>query len=1041
MNHCVNDAASVSPAPSSSSQGFSPLNPGDRFGDFVVERLLGRGGMGVVYLVRSPDGAPLAVKVMHAGAMSHDLRVRFAREAEFAMKIRHPNLISVYDVGEDPDSGLCYIVMDYVPGGTLTDKLRESGRIPVAKAIWIAQKIAVALEVAHRNGIVHRDVKPDNIMFDEDGTPKLADLGVARFDEEQRTMVTMTGMMIGTPAYMSPEQMIDSHKTDARSDIYSLGVVLYEMLSGKRPNSDSTAVELLAKAIKGEELPDIRTMCPEVSAAVAHVLSLMCASEPGKRPATSMEAAQLLQKAVTGKLLVLPKKVPKASDAASRKTKRTMLPAAFALAAGMAALAVAAVFFRRDFTDVPPKTAAAVATNVVEKVVLETNVVEKVVVATNVVDMSAEKSSSSIKLYSAKVGDYTWYYALENGNAVITRGDGGYSSASMAAVSPLPEGRVEVPAVIDGHKVTAIGGHAFFECEKMTEVVLPEGLKEICGWGAFYRCISLKKLVVPSSLERFCGISAVLFCTNLAEVDLANCRYFEGCSVNGCRNCRFKVSPDNPVYTVKDGAVYSKDMRKLIRWPESNGDLVIPESVREIGGWACHRCPAKEIVFRGPVSKIGQQAFSNMNSLTNAVLPEGVQFINGGMFFYCKELDSVTFPASVQQIGGAVFLKCMKLRTVNMLGSAPIVRSGFLSKTDESLTVVVPKGSTGWLGPGISGLPEKWPLGGEGEARRIVYSDSPPPSSGLGVVAKAQEVGDLQKQPVTKDDLKVRLAGVAVCDAKTGESGKPDAPYVSKSSLHANYRSLDRNRVFVEVCHAHDCYKTPPHTLDRVKEAISMKADILFMSLACTKDGVLFSAERENLEEISNGTGSVGDHTARQMRNFKVKQNGGLTTKGFAALEDMLKIGKGKILFKISGAYDYAEELERLLDRLDAWESVILETWGSVGEMREKFGEAIWRRIRTGEVQIMVVDVSSFWAFRNVAPECSVWGWHINLDANGIRNIPQRIDVGFVYGPGEANRTDDELGWKRALDDGATVFRTNLPVELGRFLKKRGRRK
>ena len=97
--------------------------------------------MGVVYLVRSPDGAPLAVKVMHAGAMSHDLRVRFAREAEFAMKIRHPNLISVYDVGEDPDSGLCYIVMDYVPGGTLTDKLRESGRIPVATSSYTLVKI------------------------------------------------------------------------------------------------------------------------------------------------------------------------------------------------------------------------------------------------------------------------------------------------------------------------------------------------------------------------------------------------------------------------------------------------------------------------------------------------------------------------------------------------------------------------------------------------------------------------------------------------------------------------------------------------------------------------------------------------------------------------------------------------------------------------------------------------------------------------------------------------------------------------------------
>ncbi len=97
----------------------SPLEPGDLFGDYTVERQLGKGNMGTVYLVRSPDGAPFAVKIMHRGKMSHDLRVRFAREAEFAMNSRHKNLISVYDVGEDPDSGLCYIIMEYIPGGTL----------------------------------------------------------------------------------------------------------------------------------------------------------------------------------------------------------------------------------------------------------------------------------------------------------------------------------------------------------------------------------------------------------------------------------------------------------------------------------------------------------------------------------------------------------------------------------------------------------------------------------------------------------------------------------------------------------------------------------------------------------------------------------------------------------------------------------------------------------------------------------------------------------------------------------------------------------
>ena len=356
----------------------SPLKPGDLFGDYTVERMLGKGNMGAVYLVRSPGGTPFAVKIMHRSAMSHDMRVRFMREAEFAMKIRHKNLISVYDVGEDPDTGLCYIIMDYVPGGTLSERLRERGTIPVGEAIKIAMHIAAALDVAHRNGLVHRDVKPDNIMFAADGTPKLADLGVAKFVDDGSTMVTTTGMVIGTPAYMSPEQLIDSHNIDARSDIYSLGVVLYEMLSGKRPNSGSTAVELLAKAIKGEPLPDIRTMRPEISAAVAHVISLMCSTKPEKRPSTTTEVANLLHRAATGKL-VLPKKPPRSAAAESRKARRQFPTAAVVV--GVLLLAVAAAFSWQVIANRrPPPPANMVFTNEVERVKVVTNEIVREVV-------------------------------------------------------------------------------------------------------------------------------------------------------------------------------------------------------------------------------------------------------------------------------------------------------------------------------------------------------------------------------------------------------------------------------------------------------------------------------------------------------------------------------------------------------------------------------------------------------------------------------------------------------------------------------------
>ena len=296
---------------------LGPLKPGDRFGDCTVERLLGQGSMASVFLVRASDGAQYALKVMDPELAKKDptYRERFLREAEFAMKIHHRNLISVHDAGEESERGFCYILMDYMPGGTVKDLVRKKGALPVAQAIQIATQLAVAMEVAHIHGIIHRDIKPDNIMFDADGVPKLADLGVARFAADAH-LNTQKGMIVGTPAYMAPEQMMDSHHIDERADIYSLGLVLYEMLAGKSPNAGSTIMGLIAKSIKGEPLPDVRTMRPEVSASVAYVLSLMLAPKVEQRPHTSRAAADLLTRAAAGGLLI-PETPPKSDDAPS----------------------------------------------------------------------------------------------------------------------------------------------------------------------------------------------------------------------------------------------------------------------------------------------------------------------------------------------------------------------------------------------------------------------------------------------------------------------------------------------------------------------------------------------------------------------------------------------------------------------------------------------------------------------------------------------------------------------------------------------------
>ncbi len=278
------------------------LNPGERFGDCTVERPLGVGGMGSVYLVRSPDGTPYALKVLDPSmaAGDPDFKRRFMHEAEFAMTLHHRNLIPVLDAGENPEKGVCYILMAYMPGGSVKDRVRSQGRFPVAEAVSIVARIAAALEVAHYHGVVHRDIKSDNILFDADGTPRLGDLGVARFEDDARHAEdTAKGVIIGTPAYMAPEQMMDAHGIDARADIYSLGVVLFEMLAGKRPYEGCSAMELMAKAVKGEPLPDVRAANPEVPEAVARALSLMAAPRPEDRPGSVRDVVDLLERAMS----------------------------------------------------------------------------------------------------------------------------------------------------------------------------------------------------------------------------------------------------------------------------------------------------------------------------------------------------------------------------------------------------------------------------------------------------------------------------------------------------------------------------------------------------------------------------------------------------------------------------------------------------------------------------------------------------------------------------------------------------------------------
>src|SRR5204862_138747 len=204
---------------------------------YTLEGEIGRGGMGVVFNARDERlKRQVAVKVLPPElAFREEIRLRFVREAETAARLSHPHIVPIHSVGESPD-GLVYFVMAYVDGESLGAKLKRRGRLPPDEARRIMQETADALGAAHAFGIIHRDVKPDNILLEGTrGRVMVTDFGIAKALSSEQGTLTEAGVAIGTPAFMSPEQAAGDREIDGRSDLYSLGVVAYQMLTGELP--------------------------------------------------------------------------------------------------------------------------------------------------------------------------------------------------------------------------------------------------------------------------------------------------------------------------------------------------------------------------------------------------------------------------------------------------------------------------------------------------------------------------------------------------------------------------------------------------------------------------------------------------------------------------------------------------------------------------------------------------------------------------------------------------------------------------------------
>ncbi len=252
--------------------------------DFEQLGEIGRGGMGVVHrALERRTGRVVAVKVIRARYLEDAETVsRFEREAKSAVPLRHPNIVAVHELRRLEDGGIA-LVMQYVPGGTLKEQIRDVGPLPFARVEQVLRDVGAALRHAHATHIIHRDVKPENI-FVEDATGRalLADFGIAR-STEQDSSLTLTGVAIGTPAYMSPEQ-IDGGELDGRSDLYSLGLVGWEMLGARRPWEGESLYGVIYRQ-KHEDLPPVETFRPDVPPRIAHAIGWALQKEARNRPA------------------------------------------------------------------------------------------------------------------------------------------------------------------------------------------------------------------------------------------------------------------------------------------------------------------------------------------------------------------------------------------------------------------------------------------------------------------------------------------------------------------------------------------------------------------------------------------------------------------------------------------------------------------------------------------------------------------------------------------------------------------------------------
>jgi serine/threonine-protein kinase len=268
---------------------------GDAVGRWRLGDLLGEGGMGRVYRSLDAEGSEAALKIVKAELANDQIfRRRFDREAAIAQRVIHPHVVPVIDKGEQ--DGIPYLAQKFIAGGSLEDLIKRDGNLKLDEAVRICTAVASGLDALHAEGLIHRDVKPANILLDDDGTPYIADFGLAK--DREASVLTKAGQALGSMDYMAPEQ-IRGEEVTAQSDVYALGCVMIECLSGAPPFADRQGMRILWAHLQ-EDPPDPAAGRDDVPSDVGWAITRALEKEPEKRPPTATAYAHMVRIAALG---------------------------------------------------------------------------------------------------------------------------------------------------------------------------------------------------------------------------------------------------------------------------------------------------------------------------------------------------------------------------------------------------------------------------------------------------------------------------------------------------------------------------------------------------------------------------------------------------------------------------------------------------------------------------------------------------------------------------------------------------------------------